>query len=180
MPTPYGPTARRMLAALRSRGLLDGEALAAHVRANGHDCTKQVVSQWVTGDAHLPFDVAPILGSFIASDVGNKAAEELVLGPLIRAFRAALGVEDDPVTRSEPEALHSLASAMARLQVALLEARDPSSADGGSISAQERQELLRQGRNLRVELDVYMASLNANDDQVHALHVAPRQLRRGA
>lgn len=147
----YSDTSRPMLLALRRRGLLDTEAFAAWIgEATGEPVCHQLVSQWVTGDAHLPADALPLLVDF----VGDEA---LVLGAYHRAHHLAA-----PQVPEEAAAERRLALGMARLQVALIEARDPTSGGGGELSDAERQEHIRQAENLGREIEQYLSALRAN------------------
>lgn len=159
----YGDHSRRLLLALRRRGLLDTEALATWIgEATGHPVARQLVSQWISGDAHLPADVLPLLADFVGD-------ADLVFGPLRRA--CTIAEPDAPAPRSEPDAIHGLSHRMATLQLALVEARAPSSAGGSDLTDDERHALIEQAERLQEELAHTLASLR---------HVAerPSNLRR--
>lgn len=90
----YGDAARLILASLQRRRLLDQEAFALFVgEATGKEVRGSLVSQWCTGEAHLPADVLPLLADF-------TGAPELVLGPIARAC----GLKVSPIDEESSEA----------------------------------------------------------------------------
>ena len=133
----YSNTSRPMLAALQRRGLLDQEAFAAHLEsATGELITRQVVSQWVTGDSHLPADVLEHLADF-------TGRADLVLAPFARASGAHV-VVSDPVVAA---------------QGAVLAAIDPAGPRGVAVDATERADLVRVAEDLRAQLDSLLVTL---------------------
>lgn len=144
----YGDSALRMLKALRRRGLLNDDAFAAHLHdATGAEIHPSLVSQWLSGSAHLPAAVLPHLCDFI----GDAA---LVLGPIAReAGHRVVAEEATPAPDAVVSAGAVTGHAADYLRALLAALRD------GRIDPAEREQLLAILRELVGEAEASAAGL---------------------
>ena len=147
----YGTATRRMLAALRSRGLLDQEAFAQHLAdATGEPMTKQQVSLWTTGEQHLPADVLPHLAAFVGRT-------DLVFDPLVRAS----GLEP-AAPASEPHAIHAVTRSALDVAREIAESTDPESPGGAELTDEERDRLRRELEDAADTIERALVALRPN------------------
>lgn len=144
----YGNRTRRMLSALQAREILNQEAFAQHITdATGEEVTRAQISQWCTGECHLPAEVLVHLSDF-------TGRPDLVFGPLARASGGIVSTSSPSPHSVTPEsAVHSVGKRLVEAQAAVMEVLDPSGPSGAGVGDQERENLRRVAQDLRSQLD---------------------------